>query len=556
MRVQIAIRFLMITKTRLQYQLARTAPGFSRGCTAVAIFVVLLTLLTTASGWQRSALSSQLEAAREGLSQGKFREVIDELQPVLAKNRANPQTLMVMGVAEDHLGLYTDANKHFKAALVKLPNCASCWLNIGVNYSHLKQPSKAAHAFLQAIHLEPKLPNAYFNLGQVYFDQGKSADAVRALESARRLAPEDFGIGAKLAQCYFNLKDTPALDRLLKEIDASCGADAGCQLQIATLLASVGQADAAKQKFELLRQSTSGSPTVLYQEALLYYQLDDLDHAARLLGEISDAGTVRPSVDELLGSIAARRGNYLEAIAHFRQAAKAQPDERNLFNLAYTLYINAQFEEAKQLLTNLTREFPRSSRAYLSLGAVNQELGEYPESVEAYKNVLFLQPNSAFAYLFLGDVQMLSSNYSSALKSFRRAVELAPRLAEAQYYLGLALMQSGRPTNITEAVLCFSLAIKQDPSLVAAHIQLGKGLLKQGRQKEASETLEKAVKMDPESAQAHYLLAQCYRRQGQFEQAEYHLGKFKELKSKTDESEVRMQRSLLSAGVGATRDSR
>jgi tetratricopeptide (TPR) repeat protein len=544
----------MITKT-IQYYVARIASGAGVR-TAVAILVVLLTLVTTSSGRQRPALSSELEAAQQNLSQGKFREVIDELQPVLAKNRANPHILMILGVAEDHLGLYTDANKHFQAALVKLPNCASCWVNIGVNYSHLDQPSKAAKAFLQAIRLEPKLPNAYFNLGQVYFDQGKSAAAARALESARRIAPQDFGIGAELAQCYFKLKDTSALDRLLKEISTSCGADVACQLQVAALLASVGQVETAKQRFEQLRKSNPGSPRVLYQEALLYYQLDDLDHAAALLAEVSEAGPARPSVDELLGSIAARRGNYGEAIAHFREAAKAQPDERNLFNLAYTLYINAQFEEAKQLLTNLTREFPRSSRTYLSLGAVNQELGKYPESVEAYKKVLSLQPNSATAYLFLGDVQMLSSNYPSALKNFRRAVELAPGLAEAQYYLGLALMESGSSADVIEAVSRFRLAVKQDPSLVAAQVELGKGLLRQGQQKEALETLEKAVKMDPESAQAHYLLAQCYRRQGQSEQAEYHLGKFKELKSKSDENEVRLQRSLLSTAVAAPRDER
>jgi protein O-GlcNAc transferase len=516
---------------------------------STVVLTLLLSSVTIVLGWQRPAIASQLELAQQKLSQGRFREVVDDLKVTLAKHPSEPALLVVLGIAEDHLGLYRDANQHMKDALDKLPPCASCWVNLGVNYSHLDQPTEAAHAFLQAIRIDPKLANAYFNLGQVYFDQGKSSDAARVLERARQLAPTDFGIRAELAQSYFKSKNEPALQRLLEEIEVSCGVDPDCQIRLAALLARVGRADAAKQKFENLRASTSGPAYVSYHEALLYYQLGELDRAQQLLEMIPGTAPNQPAIDELKGTIAARRGYFGKAITHFRNAARAQPNERNLFNLAYTLYIDAQFEEAKRTLLYLVRDFPSSFRGYLALGAINQELGKYPESIEVYKKALSLKPSSAIAYVFLGDVEIMASSYASALGSFRRAVALAPGLPEAQYYLGLALAQSGGPVDLNEAVSHFRRAVKEKPSFLMAYLELGKALLKQGQLEQALEALQRALAIGPESPPVHYVLAQCYRRQSQPEKAQYHLKKFEEFKGKAERTESSLQQGLLTSAV-------
>lgn len=518
--------------------------------------VVLTLLLSTGTislGWQRSTESSQLEAAQQKLSQGKFREVVEDLKFVITKKPSDPKLLMTIGVAEDHLGLYTDGNNHMKVAISRLPLCATCWVNLGVSYSHLEQPSDAEHAFLQAIRIDPKMANAYFNLGQIYFDQGKAVEATKVLEKARELAPTDFGIRAELAQSYFKSSNEAGLQLALNEIEASCGVDLSCHIRVAALFARVGRADVAKQKFESLRHSVSDASDISYHEALLYYQLGDLDQAEKLLETIP--GTVRnqPKIQELMGSIAARRGYYGNAIARFSNAAKAEPSERNLFNLAYTLYIDAQFEKAKQILVGIVRDFPSSFRACLTLGAVNQELGKYSESIEAYRRVLALSPNSAVAYVFLGDVEMLASNYPSALKSFRKAVSVAPGLAEAHFYLGLALLQSGRTDDLHESVSHFKQAVESNPSFLEAYVQLGKSLLRQGEVQPALAALQQALAIGPESPQVHYVLAQCYRRAGQAEKVEYHLKKFEELKGK-DEHKALQQTILTSAVAEHPRD--
>jgi protein O-GlcNAc transferase len=518
------------------------------------VFAFFLSSVATAVGWQQPAASSQFAAAQQKYQQSNFREALADLKLALAKDPSNPEILIPLGVAEDQFGSYRDANAHLKSAVQRLPLCAPCWMNLGVNFSHLDQPTEAALAFLQAIQIDPKLANAYFNLGQVYFNQGKLVDAARVLKKARQLAPTDFGTEAQLALTYFKANDQQALNRLLHELEISCLGDVSPQIRLATLLARVGKVEEARQKFETLRQSAANSSTVSYYEALIYYERSEFEKAEQILESMSNAAQAEPEIKGLQGMILARRGSYQKAISLLDEAVQIQPNERNMFNLAYALYYQLQFEPARKLLLRLVYEYPTSFRAHMTLGAVDQQLGKYPEAMDSYQQALIFNPRAASAYVGLGNVQMMSSAVPAAIQSFKKAIALAPTLAEAHFYYGLALRQAGSASDLSESIVHFRKAVEANTSMTLAYVELGKGLIKQGKAHEGEEYLLTALELDPDSPQAHYVLGQYYRHRGDLSRAQTQLQRFEQLRDKRNQAEIKLQQSLLAASLDGSKN--
>src|SRR5262249_10139996 len=112
-----------------------------------------------------------------------------------------------------------------------------------------------------------------------------------------------------------------------------------------------------------------------------------------------------------------RRGRPDEALAHYREALRIRPDDRN----ARTNFAQASF----------------------AAGAKLQESSKFAEAIERFHEGLAVRPDNALAHAYLGLAQASLGQYPAALESFNTALRLDPNqeLAQRARAQLLALLQ-------------------------------------------------------------------------------------------------------------------
>mgnify|MGYP003318693141 FL=1 len=73
---------------------------------------------------------------------------------------------------------------------------------------------------------------------------------------------------------------------------------------------------------------------------------------------------------------------------------------------------------------------------YTKIAGLYSDIGNYQESLSAYKKAVKLRPNDAFIYISMGNILQTIGDYENAYNSFKQAQTIYP---EYKYnYLNLA----------------------------------------------------------------------------------------------------------------------
>jgi len=243
------------------------------------------------------------------------------------------------------------------------------------------------------------------------------------------------------------------------------------------------------------------------------------------------------------GLAAAQAGDALTAIAHFRRALEAAPDDvPTRCNLAIALISAGAAQEAGQVLDAGGGD-PRLQRlaAYL-----HQQQGRLAEAAAAYEAALAAFPDDWESVNNLGNVRRAAGDLDGAIAALRRAVVLRPDLIEIRINLSNALGEAGRHServammaeaaraaprdarvateygvaaaearDFAAAEGAYRAAIAADPGFTPAYVELGLLLETQNRLGE----LEALLGAAPAAPELGFLRAWLLRRQGRFEEA-------------------------------------
>jgi tetratricopeptide (TPR) repeat protein len=127
------------------------------------------------------------------------------------------------------------------------------------------------------------------------------------------------------------------------------------------------------------------------------------------------------------------------------------------------LYELARYEEAEQVLRAAVLDAAPESlpHAYLHLGHLFRERGDYESAAKWYRQAAELEPDHAGRHIFLGEVLARKGDFSGAEKAHREATKCTKGdVDEAYLNLGLVLRAQER---YEEALNCFEKALKLTP---------------------------------------------------------------------------------------------
>jgi tetratricopeptide (TPR) repeat protein len=326
-----------------------------------------------------------------------------------------------------------------------------------------KDKTAALTAWKAATDVE-KTPRTYFGLARATLASGDAPAAQKLAEEILGMNPRHVGARLLLAEDAWSLKhDEPRATKLLEEVQAS-GQAAGPEEKIVaqTLIGEIhlsrGRVSQAEQAFEEAIKTAE----LLKASAL----------GARALGG--------------LGEALFRANRYSQAIARYKAAAQADPEDVNAqVGVAKSSLLLERVDEARDMLTKLRKSHGTLMQVDYWYGRVEEALGDRKEAETAYKDAITNgkgDPDAVQAYIALARVQSAGGQLDAA-----RAT-----LADAQSRL---------------------------PASPALHKALGKVAMSQGRYNDGFDSFQKALGLDAGDVDAKFLLGTALVRQRQFDKA-------------------------------------
>jgi protein O-GlcNAc transferase len=198
-------------------------------------------------------------------------------------------------------------------------------------------------------------------------------------------------------------------------------------------------------------------------------------------------------------------GKIPEAEKHYLNVLKEEPDNFDALHLlGVAAYQQKKLATASEFLLKAIKVNDKVPAAYLNLGNVQRQLGNFDLAISYFNRALSLQPDYAEVHSCLGNLMTSLGRYKDAISAFDLAVKQKPHFAEAHYNKGNALAKLNRPQ---EALSSYELALKFNPKYAIALVNKG-NILKDLRQtNEAILSYRHATQIEPQSVLAHTNLA-------------------------------------------------
>ncbi len=200
------------------------------------------------------------------------------------------------------------------------------------------------------------------------------------------------------------------------------------------------------------------------------------------------------------------------------------PDARYEFERGVSLFNRGNYREAIPHFRRATELEPEFSKAYLYLGRSYLNLGKWFEAIpplrtafrlspeESQKEVINLLVDALFG-VALHD--MKRGNYKASISSFREILELSPYNTRAKGELTSTLITYAEilltQGNIGDAINSYHEAMELSPQNINAYIGLARALFKNGEYMRALSTVKNALEIDPANSEVQSLMRELLR---------------------------------------------
>ncbi len=370
-------------------------------------------------------LSPAYLPALEGAAQTEFQLHKEGAEPLLEKILAqrpdDPATHALLAILEYRRKDCADAIGHFAKASAVIANQPAALNDYGSCLAALNRDDEAVTIFADALALDPARPEARYNLALAQWDAHRADDALKTLAPLTDATPVNEDALSLAADIDESRNDTVGAVALLRKALVANPKDIAIYLQFAALSFDHASPQVGIDMLNFGLAQLPNEPRLYLVRGILLTQLGEF---ARAADDFETASRLDPALQFLgvaEGLVNSQRHNTTEALARFRAAVKAHPNEA----YAHYLLAEALLEEGKQ-----------------------QGSAEYQEELHEATRAVELDPKLAAAHDLLATIYIENGDVEQATRHSRAALATDPNDQQAIYHLVVALRGTSQKDEI------------------------------------------------------------------------------------------------------------
>jgi tetratricopeptide (TPR) repeat protein len=336
-------------------------------------------------------------------------------------------------------------------------------------------PALAAEQASEILKVVPDLPQAQLLLGVARRRIGDTPAAVETLVALAAKQPNwaaaQYELGLALGADRKGDEAVAALRRAV-ELKPEMGE---AWLALADHLTVIGETTAADEAYARHIKFSTRNPRLMEAAAALCE--GRIAVAEALLREHLKQSPTDVAALRMLAEVAARLGRNDDAETLLRRCLELAPSFAPArYNLAMILHRSSKATDA---LVEIDRVLLLDARnpGYRNLkAAILSMIGEYPQAIAIYSDVLTEYPKNAKAWMSYGHALKTSGRQEECIQAYRRSIELRPGLGEA--YWSLANMKTFRfsPSELDTMRVQLKRADLTEEDRFHFHFAIGKAL--------------------------------------------------------------------------------
>ena len=171
------------------------------------------------------------------------------------------------------------------------------------------------------------------------------------------------------------------------------------------------------------------------------------------------------------------------------------------FYIGLTAHRKGKYEEAIRHYNQVIRINPQAATTYTNRGAAKADLGRYAEAIADYDLALRMNPQDAGAYSNRGTAKGVLGRHEEAIADLNEALRINPNHAKDYYNRGFSKYFLGQHE---EAILDYDQVIRMNPQDADAYNLRGNAIRELGRHEAAIEDFDQAIRINPQSAGFYY----------------------------------------------------
>jgi tetratricopeptide (TPR) repeat protein len=381
------------------------------------------------------------------------------------------------------------------------------------NYFKTGNYDKAKLTYLNVLRLDPQNALAFERIGAMWLEEDVPLRAGAFLAKASELAPNNAENRLRLARYYVTVGQVAeAKKEALKVIEQS--PENGDAIIVLTDAArSKEDIEAAEQQLQKFPQKDNISFHLA--SANLFLRKGDLASAENALKRALIVDPKSTAAHTAMGVLRLFQKDTKQAGEEFKTAADLAP-ARSTERLKYAEFKagTGDAEEAKKVLTEMTKQAPDYLPAWCLLADISFKNKKYDEALSLLENVFGRDPENIDGRRLEGEVRLTKGETKKAIAVLERLDQTYPRVPIIKFQLGRAYLQDN---NINRANVALTQAISANPNYADAILLLAELNIRTGHAEMVIAPITDLLKKAPALLRARMLLAEAYRSLGRLD---------------------------------------
>ena len=420
-----------------------------------------------------------LEQAQQKWQSQQWQETIEACAAALALNQQLAPAHKLMGDALQKTHKAKEAIGYYQQAIAIQPDFTEAYANLGTLYAQQQQWQQAIAHYQQALKINPEFTALYRHLERCQLQlQGKTTPEINHNQILNNYLHQ-----GEILQQQGHLQT--ALEQYMKAAEVAPERVATYQ-EIIKLCQELGRWAEAAQYCRVILELTTNTakPSIPNREAIVT-QPPQIETSSVVVGEKHFQ----------IGSLAAQKQDWTQAIAHYQQAIASSPKMAKAhLALARSLAASGNQEQATKYWLQaiaLEQEGIRGEE-YLALGNNLASQGQQNSAITCYRRAIKHQPDLIAAYLALGKLLAESGQIKLGISCYIQGLKYQQH-PELYFCLGNLYQATNQ---LPKAAICYQKATQYDTSHGAAYHQLGEIFSSQEQWSEAVATYRKAIELN------------------------------------------------------------